>query len=213
MGLLLLLLLLSYLFQVATFGCLKKANVETSKALIPFVGMAELMRIIGKPKYWVVLSVLPVSNVFVFVTGALELAKSFGKKDFLNQALAMLFPFFYFPYLGFNKNDQYDSPGASMPKIKYSFTREWSDAILFAVLAATLIRWSTFELYTIPTPSMEGELMVGDFLFVSKLHYGARSPITPLQVPLTHQSIWFTADDQGKGGTDSYSDALQLPYY
>ena len=70
--------------------------------------------------------------------------------------------------------------------------REWWDAILFAVVAATLIRWLIMEAYTIPTPSMENSLLVGDFLFVSKFHYGTRAPITPLQVPLTHQKIWFT---------------------
>ena len=71
------------------------------------------------------------------------------------------------------------------PAVKKGFFREWGDAILFAVIAATLIRWATFEAYTIPTPSMESSLLVGDYLFVSKLHYGPRTPITPLQVPLT----------------------------
>lgn len=91
-------------------------------------------------------------------------------------------------------------------KAKKSALREWFDSILFAVVAATLIRWLFMEAFTIPTPSMENSLMVGDFLFVSKLHYGTRTPRTPLQVPLTHQKIW---------GTDipSYSKAIQLPSY
>ncbi len=89
---------------------------------------------------------------------------------------------------------------------KKSPIREWFDSVLFAVVAATLIRWLFMEAFTIPTPSMENSLMVGDFLFVSKLHYGTRTPKTPLQVPLTHQKIW---------GTDipSYSTAIQLPSY
>ncbi|GAB2528276.1 hypothetical protein GCM10027085_18240 [Spirosoma aerophilum] len=78
--------------------------------------------------------------------------------------------------------------------------------MLFAVIAATLIRFLTFEAYAIPTPSMENSLMVGDFLFVSKLHYGIRTPQTPLQVPLTHQKIWGTE-------IPSYSTAIQLPIY
>ncbi|MBP6410545.1 MAG: signal peptidase I [Pseudarcicella sp.] len=73
-----------------------------------------------------------------------------------------------------------------------SAIKEWFDSIIFAVVAATLIRFFIFEAYTIPTSSMEGSLMVGDFLFVSKLHYGVRTPKTPLQVPLTHQKIWGT---------------------
>ncbi|MCX6214206.1 signal peptidase I [Spirosoma sp.] len=91
-------------------------------------------------------------------------------------------------------------------KPKKSALREWLDSVLFAVIAATLIRFLTFEAYAIPTPSMENSLMVGDFLFVSKLHYGIRTPKTPLQVPLTHQKIWGTE-------IPSYSTAIQLPIY
>jgi signal peptidase I len=89
------------------------------------------------------------------------------------------------------------------PKTK---VREWWDAILFAVIAATLIRWLIMEAYTIPTPSMENSLLVGDFLFVSKFHYGTRTTTTPLQVPLTHQKIWFTE-------IPSYLDVIKLPQY
>jgi signal peptidase I len=89
------------------------------------------------------------------------------------------------------------------PKSK---VREWWDAVLFAVIAATLIRWLIMEAYTIPTPSMENSLLVGDFLFVSKFHYGTRTTTTPLQVPLTHQKIWFT-------NLPSYNTAIELPQY
>jgi len=89
------------------------------------------------------------------------------------------------------------------PKSK---SREWVDAIVFAVVAATLIRFLIMEAFTIPTPSMEKSLLVGDFLFVSKFHYGSRTPATPLQVPLTHQKIWLT-------NIPSYLDWIQLPQY
>lgn len=92
---------------------------------------------------------------------------------------------------------------APEPKSK---VREWWDAILFAVVAATLIRWLIMEAYTIPTPSMENSLLVGDFLFVSKFHYGTRTTTTPLQVPLTHQKIWFT-------NIPSYLEWIKLPQY
>lgn len=83
--------------------------------------------------------------------------------------------------------------------------KETLDSIAFAVIAATLIRWAFLEAYTIPTPSMEKSLLVGDFLFVSKLHYGPRTPNTPLQIPLTHQTIWGTT-------IPSYLDWIKLPY-
>ncbi len=89
---------------------------------------------------------------------------------------------------------------------KKTVVREWIDAVTFAVIAATLIRWLIMEAYTIPTPSMENSMLVGDFLFVSKFHYGTRTPKTPLQIPLTHQKIWFTE-------IPSYVDWIQLPQY
>jgi signal peptidase I len=92
------------------------------------------------------------------------------------------------------------------PQKPKSKSREWVDAIVFAVIAATIIRWLLMEAFTIPTPSMEKSLLVGDFLFVSKMHYGPRTPKTPLQVPLTHQTIWGT-------NIPSYVDWIQLPQY
>lgn len=95
------------------------------------------------------------------------------------------------------------SKANSKPKSAF---REWVDSIVFAVVAATLIRWLFFEAFVIPTPSMENSLLVGDYLFVSKLHYGTRTPITPLQVPLTHQYIWGTR-------IPSYLDWIKLPQF
>jgi len=91
----------------------------------------------------------------------------------------------------------------SKPKSKL---REWREAIVFAVVAATLIRWGTVEAFVIPTPSMENSLLVGEYLFVSKLHYGPRTPRTPLQIPLTHQKIWGTE-------IPSYLPWIQLPSF
>ena len=93
-----------------------------------------------------------------------------------------------------------------MSVIKKGPIREWLDALLFAVVAASIIRWATFEAFTIPTPSMESTLQVGDFLFVNKLNYGPRTPMTPLQIPLTHQKIWGT-------NIPSYLNWIKLPQY
>jgi signal peptidase I len=95
------------------------------------------------------------------------------------------------------------NPATGKPKSAF---REWIDSIVFAVVAATLIRWLFFEAFVIPTPSMENSLLVGDYLFVSKMHYGTRTPITPIQVPLTHQYIWGTR-------IPSYLDWIKLPQF
>lgn len=91
-------------------------------------------------------------------------------------------------------------------EVKKGPVQEWVDAIVFAVVAATLIRWAFMEAFTIPTPSMENSLLVGDFLFVSKINYGPRTPKTPLQFPLTHAKVWGT-------NIPSYTDAIQLPQF
>ena len=84
--------------------------------------------------------------------------------------------------------------------------REWVDAAVFAIVAATLIRTFLFEAYTIPTGSMEGTMLVNDFLFVSKLAYGPRIPMTPLAVPLVHNTMPFT-------GGKSYTEAVKWGYH
>ena len=86
-----------------------------------------------------------------------------------------------------------------------SAIREWADAIVFAVVAATLIRIFVAEAYMIPTPSMEKTLLVGDFLFVSKFHYGARVPNTPLALPFVHHTI-------PGFNCKSYLEWIKLPY-
>ncbi|MFN5706009.1 MAG: signal peptidase I, partial [bacterium] len=91
-------------------------------------------------------------------------------------------------------------------KKKKSATREWVDALVFAVIAATIIRGLFIEAFTIPTPSMERSLLVGDFLFVSKVNYGARTPVTPLSFPFAHHTMPII-------GTKSYLEWIKFPYY
>ncbi|MBU1760482.1 MAG: S26 family signal peptidase, partial [Bacteroidetes bacterium] len=91
-------------------------------------------------------------------------------------------------------------------KKKKSAGREWLDAIVFAVIAATIIRGLFIEAYTIPTGSMERTLLVGDFLFVSKMSYGARTPMTPVAFPFAHHTMPII-------NTKAYWDGIELPYY
>jgi signal peptidase I len=97
-------------------------------------------------------------------------------------------------------------PAAAPPTPPRSKAREWTSSLLFAVVVATLVRWSAVEAYVIPSESMEHSLLVGDYLFVSKLHYGPIPPQTPLQLPLTHQTVPVL-------NIKSYSDLIQLPTY
>jgi signal peptidase I len=74
-------------------------------------------------------------------------------------------------------------------KSKKTIIKEWGDSILFALIAASAIRTYVFEPFKIPTGSMEKTLLIGDFLFVNKLAYGPKVPVTPLSFPLVHNTI------------------------
>lgn len=83
---------------------------------------------------------------------------------------------------------------------------EWVDALIFAVVAATIIRMFLIEAYTIPTPSMEKSLLVGDYLFVSKYSYGPKMPNTPLSFPFVHNTM------PGSTENKSYLEWIKNPY-
>jgi signal peptidase I len=93
---------------------------------------------------------------------------------------------------------------ASRPK--KTKKREWFDALIFALVASTILKGLLFSAYAIPSGSMEGSLFAGDYLFVSKLHYGPRMPFTPVQVPFTESTV---SPYQIK----TYWDGIQLPYF
>lgn len=97
------------------------------------------------------------------------------------------------------------TPNPTSGAKKKSVGREWLDAAVFAIVAATIIRTFFIEAYTIPTPSMEKSLLVNDYLFVSKMHYGPRLPMTPLAIPFVHHTMPIF-------GGKSYSDAVKWPY-
>lgn len=201
---LIVLLILTYVSWVGVYKLFEKAGKPGYLALIPIVNFHTWLTITGKPLYRIALLFVPIVNVFTYAYMNVDLARSFGREGLKDHVMAILLPFIYFPSLGFAKDSVYVGPASELPKPAKSKNREWVEAISFAVVAATLIRWLLLEAYTIPTPSMENSLLVGDYLFVSKVHYGARTVKTPLQLPLTHQTIWFTP-------IPSYLDWLQLP--
>jgi signal peptidase I len=185
-----------------------KAGEEGWKGFVPVLNTLVILKLLGRPKWEVILEFVPILNVFQYARNVIELIRCFGEQRTLHKAAVLAFGWIYLPWFASQPTTTYkgtlkELPEEDQPK---SAVREWADAVVFAVVAATLIRWLIMEAYTIPTPSMENSLLVGDFLFVSKFHYGTRTPKTPIQVPLTHQKIWFTE-------IPSYSDAIQLPQF
>lgn len=188
---------------VGLFKMFEKAGEAGWKALVPIYNAWIAVKITGKSTSWFVMLMIPVLNVIIWLLVANELSKVFGRDSFWAYVGSMMVPYVFFPKLGFDEDVRYIGPHKSTTK--KSTGREWADAIAFAVVAATLIRTFFFEAYTIPTTSMESTLKAGDFLFVSKFHYGARFPITPIAFPFAHHTMPVL-------GTKAYSDAVQLPY-
>lgn len=191
-------------FHIGLYGMFRKAGIEPWKALIPYYNTWLMVEKMQLKKYWFFLQFIPVAGQFVSIWIYIRFVEHFGRFSLGHHTAAVFLPFIYFPYLGFSKNERY----AGIPVVKNhkkSATREWIDAAVFAVVAATIIRTFVFEAYTIPTGSMEKTLLVNDFLFVSKASYGPRLPNTPLSFPFVHHTMPVI---NGK----SYLEWIKLPY-
>ncbi len=201
------LLLILFIFGVVLpfaglYKIVEKAGYKGWQGLVPFYNYIIWLKIINKPKWWMVFLVLPFINLIALLLMRAELANYFGKRSFAHHLGAWLFPFIYLPYLGFSKVKLVGY--SDKDKLSRGTIREWADAIVFAVIAATIIRTFLIEAFTIPSSSMERTLLNGDYLFVSKLSYGPRIPMTPLSIPFVHSSFM---------GKKSYVESVQLPYY
>ncbi len=183
-----------------------KADYQWWKALIPFYNVYIWLMITGRPLWWLILSFIPLINLILIIALLVEMLKSFGQNEIYQHLAGILLFFLYFPYMGLASGVTYQGKASEIDKKHKSVAREWVDALIFAVIAATLIRAFVIEAYTIPTSSMEDTLLVGDFLFVSKFHYGPRLPMTPIAFPFAHHTMPII-------GTKSYVEWVKLPYY
>ncbi len=190
-----------------SFGLSKlfgKAGAPGWKAFVPFYNTWIMLELAGRPRHWAIWQIIPVVGWFISMGIFVEFVKTFGKFRLYQHALAALLPVLYFPLLGMDKKTPFTGPDP-VKNYKKSTAREWIDAGIFAVVAATLIRTFVFEAYVIPTGSMEKTLLVNDYLFVSKFSYGPRIPNTPLSIPFVHNTMPIT---NGK----SYLEWIKIPY-
>ncbi|OLY92747.1 signal peptidase I [Cnuella takakiae] len=200
--------LISFLLVfLPSFGLAKmfqKAGVASWKAYVPFYNTWVMQELALRPKHWVFWQFIPVVGWFITPGIFIEFVKLFGRFSLGDHTLAAIAAPFYFPYLGSSDKVRYIGPEGVRRYVKPGW-REWIDAAVFAIVAATLIRTFIFEAYTIPSGSMEKTLLVNDFLFVSKFSYGPRIPNTPLSIPFVHNYI---------PGSDrkSYTEIVKLPY-
>ena len=196
-------------FHVGLWKLFEKAGRKGWESLIPVYDLYVIQKITGKPTYWVIAALFPGINLIVLAAMLVNLSKSFGKFTTKDHVLAVFFYYIFIPKWGLDPNVVYISPD-KLPLRKKSQVRDWLEAAVFAIVAATIIKTYTFEAYKIPTSSMEETLLVGDFLFVSKLNYGPKIPSLPLTFPFTHNS--FRDIPVGLPNVKSYVDWIEFPY-
>ena len=198
-------LVLVVVLCVGYFKIFEKLGKPGWKALVPFYNFYEIYKLLEKPWWWMFLMIVPGVNIIMFGVIGYHTACYFGKRKTNDLLFAAILPYLYIFYLGFSKNEKWTGV-EDLKKQQGGFVRNWLDPLLFAVVAATVIRSFFLEAFTIPTSSLEKSLMVGDFLFVNKFAYGAKVPQTPLAFPFAHHTLPFTKD------TKSYLEWIKLPY-
>ena len=183
----------------------EKAGYKGFYSVIPYYNLFVLSKIVNCTKWWwYILLFLPYINFFTMMLMFIDLAKSFGRFKIWEIVCAAVVPFIFFPIINHQESKYSDPRVSSFPK--KTPVREWLDAIVWAVVAALIIRTFLFEAYTIPSSSMEKSLLVGDYLVVSKIGYGPRVPNTPLAFPFVHHTLPWSKTAK------SYIEKPQLPY-
>ena len=196
-------LIVQLIHFLGTFQLYKKAGRKSWEAIIPVYNAIVLMQIIRRPKWWVILLFIPIINLMMFPVLWVETLRSFGKNSSKDTLLGIATLGFYLFLINFDPKIVYNQDRDLSPKTWFG---EWINALLFAVIAATLVHNYFIQPYIIPTGSLEKTLLIGDFLFVSKFHYGARTPTSAVSFPMVHDTIPIIK-------TRSYLKKPQLPYF
>lgn len=171
---------------LGTWKLYVKAGRKAWEAAVPVYNAIVLMQIINRPKWWVVLLFIPIVNLIMFPVVWVETLRSFGKNSTVDTILGVVTLGFYVYYVNYFENVTYVQNRSIKPKTEAG---ETVSSILFAVVVATIIHTFFIQPFTIPTSSLEKTLLVGDFLFVSKVNFGARVPQTAIAFPMVHDTI------------------------
>lgn len=200
---------------LGTWKLYQKAGRKPWEALVPIYNGIVLMQIINRPKWWVILLFIPVINLIMLPVVWVETSRSFGKNSTLDTVFSIFSLGFYAYYLNYAAEVTYIQDRSLTPKTEVG---EWTSSILFAIVAATLVHTYVMQPYTIPTSSLEKSLLVGDFLFVSKFHYGAKTPTSLIAAPMVHDTLPFIKKksyvyNDDPNDKNSFLNKFQLPYF
>ncbi|WP_298765904.1 signal peptidase I [uncultured Polaribacter sp.] len=195
-------LIVQIIHFLGTWKLYVKAGRKAWEAAIPVYNGIVLMQIINRPKWWIILLFIPIVNLLMFPVIWIETIRTFGYYKKIDSLLVILTLGLYIFYINYKEDAKYNAERSLKPRSELG---EWVSSITFAIIAATLVHTYFMQPFTIPTSSLEKSLLIGDYLFVSKFHYGARVPSTVIAAPMVHDSLPFT-------GTASYLKKPQLPY-
>jgi signal peptidase I len=195
-------LIIQVVHFLGTWKLYEVAGRKKWEAAIPVYNAIVLMKIINRPGWWTLLLFIPIINLIMFPVIWVETLRSFGKRSQLDTILGIVTCGFYIYYINYTQKLDYNKDRSLHPKNK---TADTVSSLLFAIIVATFVHTYFVQPYTIPTSSLEKSLLIGDFLFVSKVNYGARVPMTTVALPMVHDSIPMIK-------RKSYLSWPQLPY-
>lgn len=187
---------------LGTWKLYQAAGRKSWEAAIPVYNSIVLMKIISRPTWWTILLFIPIINLIMFPVVWVETLRTFGKKSTLDTLLGIFTLGFYIYYVNYTQKLEYNAERKLTPENR---TADTVSSLLFAIIVATLVHTYVVQPFTIPTSSLEKSLLIGDFLFVSKVNYGPRVPMTTVALPMVHDSIPLTKKK-------SYLSWPQLPY-
>ena len=179
-------LAVQFVHFLGTWKLYVAAGYKAWQAAVPVYNAILLMKIINRPVWWVILLFIPTINLILFGVLWVETLRSFGRNKTQDTLLVLLTFGLSIFSLNYSKNLKHISDRSLRPRTGFG---ETVSSILFAVVAATLVHNYFIQPYIIPTGSLEKSLLIGDFLFVSKFHYGARTPMTAVSFPMVHDTI------------------------
>ncbi|WP_265131490.1 signal peptidase I [Chryseobacterium oranimense] len=211
-------LILSLLMGISTWKLFKKMGYSPLFAFIPFYNYFIILKETKHPKWWAILSYLPIVGPIMMSVFHIYLMKKFGKNLFQNQLLTVILPFIYMATVNYSKDVEIEDENADdlfmTDEEKNSKKKDtFIGSITFAVVFATIIHVFVTQPFGIPTGSMERTLLVGDFLFVNKWSYGYRMPMRPVAIPFLQGTIMDTGQKGNpKDDPKSYVDGIKLPY-
>nr|WP_298660758.1 signal peptidase I [uncultured Flavobacterium sp.] len=202
-GWILAIIILSTLHGISTWKLYTLAGKKAWEAFVPVYNGFKLMELINRPKWWIILLFIPIINLLLLPVIWIETLRTFGKKSTGDMWLGVLSLGLYIAYVNYTQEVSYEANRSTKPATK---TLDTLGSLSFAIIVATLVHSYFIQPFVIPTSSLEKSLLVGDFLFVSKFHYGARTPMTTIAAPMVHDTIPLIKKK-------SYSNWPELPYF